>query len=69
MGTTGVAFSPDGTILATVGNDGMGRLWKIATGELQDIFDGQALSLQSVAFSPDGISLAAIAVGDNDIRM
>jgi WD40 repeat protein len=69
MGTNSVAFSPDGTILATVGNDGMGRLWRIATGELLDTLDGQAMSLRSVAYSANGLTLAAIAIGDNDVRM
>jgi WD40 repeat protein len=33
------------------------------------ILDGQSTSLRSVAFSPDGRTLAATAMGDNDIRL
>ena len=69
MGTTSIAFSPNGAILATVGNDGMGRLWNLATGELLTILDGRSASLTSVAFSPDGRTLAATAMGDNDVRL
>ncbi len=69
MGTTSIAFSPNGAILATVGNDGMGRLWNLATGELMTILDGHSTSLTSVAFSPDGRTLAATAMGDNDVRL
>ena len=52
----GVAFSPDGSMLAT-GADGVVRLWSVpdfrAVGELPV---GQAV--RSVAFSPDGAALA-----------
>ena len=69
MGTNSIAFSPNGTILAPVGNDGMGRLWSTATGELLTTLDGQSTSLRSLAFTPDGRTLAATAMGDNDIRL
>ena len=29
---TGVAFSPDGTVLATASSDGTARIWDLATG-------------------------------------
>jgi len=57
-----VAFSPDGTTLATSGDDGMLRSWDLATrhqtGKIGP-FDSATL----VAFDPDGKTLA---VGGND---
>src|SRR5262249_30182743 len=55
----GVAFSPDGTTLATAG--GTARLWNAHTGRLIAVLPGHALG--EAAFSPDGTLLAT--AGDN----
>ncbi|MBY0459910.1 MAG: WD40 repeat domain-containing protein, partial [Gemmataceae bacterium] len=69
-GTTGVAYSPDGNRLATVGGDGALRVWATTDGgALTQVvkFDGPATPttalgfspLSSVAFSADGRFVAA----------
>jgi len=54
----GVAFSPDGRMLATASRDNTAQLWNLATGKrlaTVTAHDGGALG---VAFSPDGRMLA-----------
>ncbi len=59
----GITFAPDGKTLATggVGAEPL-RIWNVDTRQVVRIFDGK-LFIWSVAFSPDGTKIAAVADG------
>ena len=64
----GVAFSPDGTLLATASNDHTARIWDTATGTTRTTLTGHTGPVNGVAFSPDG-TLLATAAGDGTARI
>jgi WD40 repeat protein len=54
-----LAFSPDGSILASGSNDKSVRLWNVADGRLLYKLTGHTNTVRSVAFSPDGTTVAS----------
>jgi WD40 repeat protein/serine/threonine protein kinase len=54
-----VAFSVDGKLLASGGDDGTVRLWEGSAGQALATFQGHRGSVTSVSFAPDGRALAS----------
>jgi hypothetical protein len=59
----GVAFSPDGRLLATAYYDFRARLWDPDTGHCLRTLAGHTTHVRWVAFSPDGRLLATGGIG------
>jgi WD40 repeat protein/class 3 adenylate cyclase len=69
-GTLDVAFSPNGTRLVSAGADGLAKIWDVATGEELMTLAGHTDSLHSVAWSPDGRTIATTSDdGDTSVKL
>ncbi len=62
-GTTGIAYSPDGTLLASCGMDGVVRVGNLKNQRLVGTFEHPA-PVRGLAFSPDGDTIATVSWGD-----
>ena len=65
--TWALVFSPDGTRIATGGEDGLTRLWDTSTGAMTAQCRGHIRKVLSVAFRPDGRRLVT-ASADGTVR-
>ncbi|HLJ98116.1 MAG TPA: WD40 repeat domain-containing protein [Gemmataceae bacterium] len=59
-----LAFSPDGTILASGSDDGTVRFWDGLTGKPKQVIRAHRLPVLTIRFSPDGKILASGSFAD-----
>ena len=62
-GVNRTAFSPDGKLLLTAGEDGTVRLWNPETGASMRVIHARGKPATSVAFSPDGRQFVSASGG------
>src|SRR5258708_25446704 len=67
-GVMGVAWSPDGTRLASASNDSTAQVWGAASGGHVYTYRGHVGRVNAVAWSPDGTRLAS-ASNDSTVRV
>jgi len=65
---TSVAFSPDGSLLASGSLDSTIKLWDVRSRTLVVTLEGHSYAVSSIAFSPDG-SLLASGSGDKTVKL
>jgi WD40 repeat protein len=68
-GTTNVAVSPDGRNVAVAAAEGLIRLHEAATGKVVHELKGNRAGAGTLAFAPDGKTLASYGSGDGLIRL
>jgi len=58
--TVDASISPNGKFVATTSGDGNVRVWDMVTGRILTVLMGPGGDVQSVAFSPDNTTVAAV---------
>jgi len=54
-----IAWSPEGTLLASGGDDGTVQIWHALTGEKKRTYSTPSINVQALAWSPDGTRIAS----------
>ena len=67
LGTFAVAWSPDGTFIASGGSDKTVRVWSTLTGETRLVYSGHTDQVNDISWSPDGKSIASS--GDGTVQV
>jgi WD40 repeat protein len=67
-GVRAVVFSPDGTMLASLGTDRLVKLWNATTGDVIHTLHGHSGNVRGVAFTSEGSKIAS-ASNDKTIRL
>jgi RNA polymerase sigma factor (TIGR02999 family) len=68
-GIEGLAVSPDGRFLVSLGQEGVARLWATADRSEVATLTGHQGSVYAAAFSPDGTRLATAGLADHTVRI